>query len=147
MVTKKSRTSTAEAFRLLRTNLDFMMTDVSTSCKSVFVTSTTSGEGKSFVSVNLACTLALSGKKVALVGMDLRATKIAEYLRISNPKGVSNFIKNKDIQLDDLIRTTKMNESLDVICSGVIPPNPAELLLNERVDELFVTLKSDTIIL
>ena len=77
------RSSTAEAFRLLRTNLDFMLTANKDKCKTIFITSTTSGEGKSFISINTASTLALSGKKVMLIGMDLRAPKVTEYLGIT----------------------------------------------------------------
>lgn len=135
------RTSTAEAFRLIRTNLDFMLANNSNSCKSIFITSTISGEGKSFVSINLASGLALSGKKVLLLGMDLRAPKITEYLEIPNRKGVTNFITNDDLSLDELKFSIPQVEGLDIISSGVVPPNPAELLLSDRVDEMFKELK------
>ncbi len=140
VVVEGGRSSTAEAFRLLRTNLDFMLTDVKTNCKSIFITSTTSGEGKSFVSVNLACTLSLSGKKVALVGMDLRAPKITEYLEVPHKKGVTNYIKDNTLKTEDLKFKLKGYENLDIYSSGIIPPNPAELLLNPRVEEFFKTL-------
>ena len=143
VVKEGSRSSAAEAFRLLRTNLDFLLTGVDHNCKSIFLTSTTSGEGKSFVSVNLACTLALSGKKVALVGMDLRAPKITEYLGLANKPGVSNFIKDTELKADDIKISIKTFENLDVYSSGIIPPNPAELLLTARVEELFTNLKEN----
>ncbi|MFC2110131.1 GumC family protein [Bacteroidota bacterium] len=135
------RSSVAEAFRLLRTNLNFLLTGVDENCKSIFVTSTTSGEGKSFVSVNLACTLALSGKKVALVGMDLRAPKITEYLGLPNTKGITNYIMDASLEIEDLKVLLDGHDGLEVYPSGVIPPNPAELLMNPRVEELFAKLK------
>ena len=141
VVKEGGRSSTAEAFRLLRTNLDFLLTEVNENCKSIFVTSTTSGEGKSFVSVNLACTLALSGKKVALVGMDLRAPKITEYLGLANSKGITNYIMDSSLDIVDLKVSLKGHSNLDIYSSGIIPPNPAELLMSPRVEDLFSALK------
>ena len=141
VVKEGGRSSTAEAFRLLRTNLDFLLTGTKDSCKSIFITSTTSGEGKSFVSVNLACALALSGKKVALVGMDLRAPKITEYLGLPSSKGITNYIMDSSLELEGLKVALEGHDNLDIYSSGVIPPNPAELLMNPRVEELFTKLK------
>lgn len=137
------RSSTAEAFRLLRTNLDFMLAGKRKESKSIFVTSTTSGEGKSFMSINLAATLALSGKKVLLVGMDLRAPKVTEYLGVPDRKGVTNYITNESITLDELKFQIPEVKNLDIIASGVIPPNPAELLMTKRVENMFTILKEE----
>jgi capsular exopolysaccharide synthesis family protein len=142
VVKEGERSSTAEAFRLLRTNLDFMLTETGKNSKTIFVTSTTSGEGKSFVATNLACTLSLSGKKVALLGMDLRAPKITEYLNVPNQRGVSNFIIDKDMQFEDLGFPMPGFKEMDVFISGVIPPNPAELLLHSKVEILFTQLQA-----
>jgi capsular exopolysaccharide synthesis family protein len=136
-----ARSSTAEAFRLIRTNLDFMLASNKEKCKTIFITSTTSGEGKSFISVNTAATLALSGKKVLLMGMDLRAPKITEYLGIPDKKGVTNYITNSDLEVDDLVFNIDEVNGLDIISSGVIPPNPAELLMTKRIENLFTTIK------
>ena len=87
-----TRGSAAESFRLLRTNLDFMLSTTAENSNTVFVTSTISGEGKSFTSLNVAATLAVSGKKVIVLGLDLRAPKITEYLGLPNRKGISNYI-------------------------------------------------------
>ena len=141
VVREGSRSSTSEAFRLLRTNLDFMMAEVSNISKTIFVTSTVSGEGKSFVSVNTACTLALSGKRVLLVGMDLRAPKITQYLGLPTRSGVTNYLINKDADLNDLIFSLDGFENLDVLSSGIVPPNPAELLLSPRIGEMFEDLR------
>ena len=98
-----SRTSTAEAFRLIRTNLDFMLTSNFEGIgKKIFITSTTSGEGKSFISINLAAALSLSNKKVLLLGMDLRAPKVTEYLGIPERKGITNFITDDNLTLNDV---------------------------------------------
>jgi len=137
------RSSTAEAFRLIRTNLDFMLTSNRKQSKSIFVTSTTSGEGKSFISINVAATLALSGKKVLLMGMDLRAPKVTEYLGIPDRKGITNYITDEDMTLDELIFTIPEVKGLDIISSGVIPPNPAELLMTKRVENLFTIVKQE----
>ncbi|MDA8728921.1 polysaccharide biosynthesis tyrosine autokinase [Flavicella sp.] len=142
VVKEGGRSSTAEAFRLLRTNLDFMLTETDNNCKTIFVTSTISGEGKSFIATNLACTLSLSGKKVALLGMDLRAPKITEYLNVPDQRGVTNFIKDKDMQFQDLGFPMPGYKEMDVYISGVIPPNPAELLLHPKVEKLFAQLQA-----
>ena len=144
VITKDGRSSTAEAFRLLRTNLDFMLTATNKKKgKTIFLTSTVSGEGKSFVSINLACTLALSGKKVALLGMDLRAPKITEYISVYNGKGITNYIMDESLELDDLKINLPKHQGLDIFPSGIIPPNPAELLMHPRVDELFAKVQEE----
>jgi len=141
VIKKGSRTSVAEAFRLLRTNLDFMMTTVESKSKIIFVTSTISGEGKTFISVNAAASLALTGKKVLLMGMDLRAPKITQYLDLPNRSGVTNYIINKEDSLLELIKPLSGYENLDLLSSGAVPPNPAELLLSPKVSKMFTELK------
>ena len=144
VINSAARSSTAEAFRLIRTNLDFMLSHKSTEYgKTIFVTSTTSGEGKSFTSINIAASLSLSGKKVILVGMDLRAPKITEYLEIADRKGVSNYITNEEITLDSLKFSIDEIPNLDIIASGAIPPNPAELLMTGKVGSIFTELKQN----
>lgn len=145
IVTKDSRTSSAEAFRILRTNLSFMLPKNSEDKggKVIFLTSTISGEGKSFVSINLAATLALTNKKVLLLGLDLRAPKVTEYLGIPDCKGITNYILDDSLNVDDLKFTIPEVENVDFISSGLIPPNPSELLSNKRVKELFEIVKKD----
>ena len=143
VVGTSSRSSSAEAFRLVRTNIDFILNNTDRkSCNTIFITSTTSGEGKSFISINIASILAMSGKKVLLVGMDLRAPKVTEYLGIPDRKGVTNFITDDSLKLDELKFNISNISGLDIISSGVVPPNPAELLLTDRVKLMFDTLKS-----
>ncbi|MFV8322660.1 GumC family protein [Flavobacterium sp. LB3P21] len=138
----ESRTSSAEALRIIRTNLEFMVSKVPEGlAKTIFLTSTFPKEGKTFVSVNLAATFALSGKKVLLIGLDIRNPRLDEYLNLPD-RGVTNFLSSKDLVLDDFIVKYDGFEDFHVLPAGVIPPNPAELLMNKKVDTLFETLKS-----
>ncbi|MGY5354875.1 GumC family protein [Wenyingzhuangia sp. IMCC45467] len=141
IIKQGSRTSSAEAFRLLRTNLDFILSGVTEKSKVIFVTSTISGEGKTFVSVNTASSIALTGKKVLLVGMDLRAPKITQYLGLPNRSGVSNYLIGQEDKISDLVFPLPGYENLEILSSGIVPPNPAELLLNKRLNKMFEELK------
>jgi len=151
-ISATDRSGIAEAFRILRTNLDFLMAGIGKDKgRVVFVTSTISGEGKTMISSNLAKTLAITGKKVAYLGTDLRDPKFHQFLDLPNgreSKGLTNFITNEDLSPKDVIYTEKKEYSFDFIPSGAIPPNPAELLMNKRVAEMFEYLKEnyDTII-
>lgn len=137
-----SRSSAAEAIRIVRTNLDFILSEkAEDECKVIFLTSTISGEGKTFVSSNLAATFSLSGKKVLLVGLDLRNPKLYEYLKI-NPLGISNFVTSNNKSLNDYILKVEGYENFDVLSSGSIPPNPTEILMSKKIREVFETLKS-----
>ena len=137
-----SRTSSAEALRIIRTNLEFMLTKVPDGlAKTIFLTSTFPREGKTFVSVNLAATFALSGKRVLLIGLDIRNPRLDEYLTLPE-RGVTNYLSAKDLKLEDLIVKQDGYENFHVLPAGVIPPNPAELLMGEKVNVLFQTLKT-----
>ncbi len=130
----------AEAFRYVRTNINFML-DSKDKGKVVFVTSTQGGEGKTFVSINLASSLAISGKKTLLLAMDLRAPKISKYLDSEDLLGVTNYIKNDELSVKDIIDNHTLFDNLHIINSGDIPPNPVELLMSKRVNELFEYIK------
>lgn len=145
IVKKETRTSSAEAFRILRTNLNFLLPKSSNNSKGkiIFITSTISGEGKSFVSLNLSAALALTNKKVLLIGLDLRAPKVTEYLEIKDHKGVTNYILDEKLTVEDIKFNVPSIKNVDFIASGVIPPNPSELLLNPRVEEILNTVKND----
>ncbi|MDI5895606.1 GumC family protein [Flavobacterium algoritolerans] len=137
----ESRTSSAEALRIIRTNLEFMISNVTENlAKTIFLTSTFPSEGKTFVSVNLAATFALSGKKVLLIGMDIRNPKLDEYLTVPD-KGVTNYLSSKDLKIEDLIVKHPDYENFYILPAGIIPPNPAELLMNNKVDVMFENLK------
>ena len=137
----ESRTSSAEALRIIRTNLEFMLSKVPEGiAKTIFLTSTFPKEGKTFVSVNLAATFALSGKKVLLVGMDIRNPRLDDYLSLPE-RGFTNYLSSKELVLEDLIIKQQGFEDFHVLPAGVIPPNPAELLMSKKVDLFFETIK------
>lgn len=137
-----SRSSAAEAIRIVRTNLDFILSDKNEDeCKVIFLTSTISGEGKTFVSANLAATFSLSEKKVLLMGLDLRNPKIYEYIKV-NPLGVSNYITSNGKSLNDYIIPVEGYKNFDVLSSGSIPPNPTEILMNKKIKDIFDQLKT-----
>ena len=105
------------------------------------VTSSVSGEGKTFCSINVATVFALSGKKTILVGLDLRKPKIFGDFSIENDIGVVNYLIGQE-SLQTVIQKTDI-EHLDVITSGPVPPNPSELLINEKLNELIGILKTN----
>lgn len=138
----ESRSSAAEAIRIVRTNLEFMLSSTSkTKCKTIFTTSTLPGEGKTFICANLAATIALSNKKVLLIGMDLRNPKIKEYINVPT-RGFTNFLIEGDKPIEEFIIKVPNYTHFDVLPSGIIPPNPVELLIDERVETTFEYLKS-----
>jgi capsular exopolysaccharide synthesis family protein len=139
---KHANTGISEAFRLMRTNINFMIDQSITGGKVIFITSTVAKEGKTFTSINLAHSIAHSGKKTVVVGLDLRAPKIKQYLDLTNNIGVSNYIVKSEITLDDITVHAKESENLDYIISGEIPPNPSELLMRDRLEELFTELRA-----
>lgn len=137
-VVVRDSSSIAELFRLIRTNLGFVMGSAN---KVVLVTSTKSGEGKSFVSVNLAASFALLGKKVLLVGMDIRKPQLANYLGISHQPGLTQYLSSEQYKISDIIQKSVEVESLDVVVAGPVPPNPAELLAEGKVDAFFASMR------
>jgi tyrosine-protein kinase Etk/Wzc len=138
----ESRTSSAEALRIIRTNLEFMLNKVPEGmAKTIFLTSTFPKEGKTFVSVNLAATFALSGKKVLLIGMDIRNPRLDDYLKLPE-RGFTNYLSSKDLKLENLIIKYEGYDDFHILPAGVIPPNPAELLMSNKVDEAFQSLKA-----
>ncbi len=141
----------AEAFRTLRTNLQFVMKK--STGKVVMFTSTTSGEGKTFVASNLAMSVALLGKKVLLMGLDIRRPRLAEMFGFNkHDEGITSYLaadeKDTDI-LDRAIRPSGIEENLDILPAGIVPPNPAELLARPNMDKAieYLSTKYDYIIL
>lgn len=132
--------SSAELFRLIRTNLLFILNNARD--KVVLMTSARSGEGKSFISINLAATLALlEGKRVLLIGMDIRKPQLANYLGIAPTPGLTQYLADPGMKVENIIRRDTPAPNMDVIVAGPVPPNPAELLASSRVDELFAKLR------
>ena len=134
-------TPMAEAFRIVITNMNFMLPKKEKG-KVVYVTSTVKGEGKTFVSVNLALTLASPKHKVIIIGADIRNPQLQRY----NPSrkgldGLTEYLYNDDEKIEDIIHISSFNKYCDVIYSGSIPPNPADLLSNGRFEILIDQLK------
>jgi capsular exopolysaccharide synthesis family protein len=147
VIEEGKNTPIIEMFRLIRTNLQFMLTNQTH--KIITVTSTVSGEGKTFNAVNLALSLALTNKKVVIVGMDIRSPQLFKYFDLRSSKGVVSYLTDLDLKVDDVIQPSNVHNNLQCVSSGPIPPNPSELLLSPRVDDLFKELsaKFDYVIL
>ncbi len=131
----------AEAFRILITNMNFMLPKKEKG-KIVFVTSTVKGEGKTFTSVNLSLTLATPGKRTIIIGSDIRNPQLQRYNSARKGlKGLTEYLYTEQTTLEDIIHVSTFNPNLDVIYSGMIPPNPTELLTNGRYQQLLEELK------
>lgn len=144
VIVSNDRTVLAEAFRILRTNIQYLFVNIETKGlgKSIFVTSSVKGEGKTFTSFNLALTLASTNNKVAIVGIDLRNPQLQRYLPDTNTqRGVSNFLFDSKLTVKDITQISDMNANLAIITSGSIPPNPAELLMSKRIEVLVEELR------
>ncbi|MDH2207900.1 polysaccharide biosynthesis tyrosine autokinase [Empedobacter sp. GD03644] len=139
IIEQNDNSSVAEAFRILRTNMNFLLKN-STDPQSIYITSTTSGEGKTFISTNLAQILTMSGKSVLLIGADIRSPKVLDYLGITDQYrhkyGVTEYLISNDINISDIIIKNPADYKFDVIYSGQVAPNPSELLMNGRFDDI-----------
>lgn len=129
------QTDVAEQFRSLRTNLNYLKQG--TAGKVMMITSTMPGEGKSFVSINLANTLSSTGKKVILIELDLRRPHIAKTLGLNSRPGMTDYLISNDMIPRDVIQTTREYESLSFVVCGPVPPNPGELILDKRLQSFF----------
>lgn len=131
-----------ELFRYVRNNIQFMLAGKND--KVILVTSSVSGEGKSFVSLNVASAFSLLGKRVALVGLDIRKPRIAQMLDgINEIPGVTAYLSQASLTLGDVVQKVPNVENLDVIVGGAIPPNPSELLLNDRMEQFIADLREN----
>ncbi|HXJ99243.1 MAG TPA: polysaccharide biosynthesis tyrosine autokinase [Gelidibacter sp.] len=139
LINKIDYSPKAESFRILRSNIDFVLKDLDSKTKKIFITSTRAQEGKSHTSTNLASSISFSEKSVLLIEMDIRVPKIMQYLKEKSQTkiGLSDYLADKKLTPDDVVNKLKDNPFLDVIPSGTIPPNPSELLMSDRVQELF----------
>ena len=129
----------SELFRLLRGNLMFLLDEPDK--KVILVTSTLPTEGKTYISSNLAVSLSLTDKKVALIGLDIRNPKLNENFKLMDSPGVTNFLSDSELKVKDIATASETYPGLDIILSGPIPPNPNELLLKKRLDDLFEQLR------
>ena len=131
----------SETFRNVRTNLQFMLENGK---NVILVTSTISGEGKSFISANLAISLSLLGKKVVIVGLDIRKPGLNKVFNIPKKEhGITQFLTNPTINLMDLVQASDINKNLYILPGGTVPPNPTELLARDGLEKAVETLKKN----
>jgi tyrosine-protein kinase Etk/Wzc len=140
VVNKTNRNMVAEQFRIIRSNLQYVLNKVDK--QIILITSSFSGEGKSFISTNLAGVMALAGKKTIILEFDIRKPKILSGLNMSKKPGISNFLVGK-AKIEDLPVQVTDYENLYVLPCGPVPPNPSELLLDPKMDQLFDYLKNN----
>ncbi len=134
-------TPIAELFRLLRNNIGFTKNGMDK--KVILTTSSISGEGKTFVATNLAMTYALTGKKVVVVGMDIRRPVLAHQFGLTNQEGVTTFLSGQINDIRRLIHQSEESENLYILPAGPVPPNPNELLLSENMTRMMDQLRND----
>lgn len=153
IIKKDDRSVLAESLRILRTNLNYIQNSKGAGSKNnlLFITSSVPGEGKTFVSSNLAAVYASTGKKVLLLGADIRNPRLHDFfseveshpkearsISHASRKGLTDYLINSKLEVSDLTEPVQMNgDTIDVIFSGKIPPNPTELLMNDRMGQLF----------
>ncbi len=132
----------AESFRILITNMNFMFPKNIKKGRTIFVTSTVKGEGKTHISVNLALTMATPKKKIVIIGSDIRNPQLQRYNSARKGlAGLTEFLYDDQVSVKDIIHQSAFNPYLDVIFSGSIPPNPTELLSNGRYEDLLADLQ------
>lgn len=129
----------AEAFRGLRSDISYLSSK--DKGLTILCTSSISGEGKTFAAINLASVYALIGKKTILIGLDLRKPKLAEEFGVNNSQGVSTYLA-KNVNWRDLLLTS-VYDNFDVLLSGPIPPNPAELLMKPKFSSMMEEIKKE----
>jgi succinoglycan biosynthesis transport protein ExoP len=136
----KPKSALSEAFRTIRSSLQFLYKKQQLSgSKTLMITSSISGEGKTFCSINIATVFALSEKKTVIIGLDLRKPRLADEFNLKNQIGVVNYLIKQN-SLAEITNSTQI-PNLDVILSGPIPPNPSELILSDAMNELIIELK------
>jgi capsular exopolysaccharide synthesis family protein len=136
----KPKSALSEAFRAIRSSLQFLYKKQQVSgSKTLMITSSISGEGKTFCSINIATVFALSEKKTVILGLDLRKPRLADEFNLKNQTGVVNYLIKQN-SLEEITHRTEV-PNLDVILSGPIPPNPSELILSDAMREMILELK------
>ena len=140
VVNKTTRSMVAEQFRIIRSNLQYVLNKKEKS--TILFTSSFSGEGKSYVATNMGAVLALAGKKTIILEFDIRKPRILAGLEIAKGPGITNYLIGK-AELKDIIKQVPEQDNLYVLGCGPIPPNPSELLLDPKMDDLFAWLKEN----
>lgn len=148
LITRNDRSILSESFRIIRTNLDFVRRsrNVTQYNNVIFVTSTINGEGKSFFSMNMALTMASTGKKVLIIGADIRNPQVFSGIEgHAKDIGLTGYLTDETATIEQCISHYNVNKiGIDVLLSGKVPPNPADLLMNEaRLTHLFDTVSQN----
>lgn len=134
-ISKNKRNLISEQFRFIRSNLAF--STYKKPNKTILVTSSISGEGKTFFSLNLAVTIGMTGKSVVVLEFDLRRPALISALGMDAKKGISEYLNSSNMQVKDIIHPLESAENVDIIGCGKIPENPAELMMGENLQKLF----------
>ncbi|HEY5966883.1 MAG TPA: polysaccharide biosynthesis tyrosine autokinase [Chitinophagaceae bacterium] len=140
IVSKTNRSMVSEQFRIIRSNLQYVLNKVEKPV--IMVTSSFSAEGKSFITTNLGGVMALAGKKTVMLEFDIRKPKLFSGMKLSSKQGITNFLVGKADMADLPIKIPGYDNLYGISC-GPVPPNPAELLLDSRVEEMFKWLKEN----
>ncbi|WP_396601115.1 GumC family protein [Algibacter sp. R77976] len=153
LIERNDRSILSESFRIIRTNFDYIKRGKVDNKNNnvIYVTSTINGEGKSFFSLNMALTIANTGKKVLLIGADIRNPQIYSAFKNKKDKntdssklGLTEYLADKTVNIADSINDYNINDiNIDILLSGKVPPNPAELLMNDRIKDLFDEVSED----
>ncbi len=130
----------SEEFRTLRTNIQFSMIDKE--LKTLMVTSSKQGEGKSTIAANLAVVFASQGKKILLVDADMRNPSLHKLFKVRNQQGLTSILTTKNRQIANILHKTSQ-ENLELLTSGILPPNPSELLASQRMSQFIETVKQE----
>ena len=141
-VHENGRDSVSEAFRMMRSNMTFMNASTD-KMKTILVTSSNPHAGKTFITMNLAMTLALTDKRVLVIDLDLRRRTLSKRMRAGKTQGITAYIAGKVENVNELIIPTRLHEKLDMIPAGHMPPNPAEMLLSKRIDTAIEALEKE----
>lgn len=136
----KPKSNISEEIRTIKTNIQFMTTDEN--IQSLLITSSIPGEGKSFISSNLACAFAQSGERILLIDCDLRLGRVHKIFGLSNERGLSNLLVSKELNCKSYLQKTEV-DNLYVLSRGTIVPNPSELLNSEKMKSLIEFLKEN----
>jgi capsular exopolysaccharide synthesis family protein len=142
LMNSEERNSCGEGFRRLRTNINFMLSDKDSRCKTILVSSSFSNEGKTFITANLATAIALTNKRVLIVGADLRKPRVLKYFNVENALGITDYLIDEKLTVADVVHDTNENKGIvRILPSGPVPPNPAEMMESQRFKDLMNELK------
>ena len=140
IVSKTNRSMVSEQFRIIRSNLQYVLTKIEKPV--IMVTSSFSAEGKSFITTNLGAVMALAGKKTVMLEFDIRKPKLFSGMKLTSKQGITNYLVGK-AKMEDLLVKIPGYENLYAISCGPVPPNPSELLLDSKVEDMIVWLKDN----